>query len=235
MMAPTSVSSRLSARPTTPLPKSSISFSIASVRPSILATPSEISRTTPTFCLAAVVLTPAICASISSNILITIFIRSGSSVESRTKYHFTGALPSRRYQLKTFHQTFQPRLHAAIVNITANLDPQTTQQRRVLRERKIQPQPIKFSELVFDLSLNFWRHRRGAFDFRRATFHFQFHQPLEVRQNLDITARLDIGDFVHDLPNALLIQHTVHNGAAEHLFRFAPGLFGNFHFNDSRT
>ena len=48
-----------------PLPRSIISLSIASVRPSILATPSPISRMTPTFCLAAAVFAPAICASIS--------------------------------------------------------------------------------------------------------------------------------------------------------------------------
>ena len=48
-----------------PWPKSSISLSIASARPSTLATPSPISRMTPTVCLAAAALAPAICASIS--------------------------------------------------------------------------------------------------------------------------------------------------------------------------
>src|SRR5580765_3904387 len=70
MIAPTSVSSRLSARPMTPLPKSNISLAIASVSPSIFATPSEHSRTTPTFCLLTCVFTPAICASISCNRLL---------------------------------------------------------------------------------------------------------------------------------------------------------------------
>src|SRR6267142_799283 len=67
MIAPTSVSSRFSARPVIPFPKSSISFNIAPVRPSIFSTPSPISRTVPTFCLAVSVLTPAIWASISCN------------------------------------------------------------------------------------------------------------------------------------------------------------------------
>ena len=48
-----------------PLPKSSISLSMTSASPSTLATPSPISRMTPTFCLAVAVLAPAICASIS--------------------------------------------------------------------------------------------------------------------------------------------------------------------------
>src|SRR6185312_10091245 len=157
MMEPTSVSSRLSARPTTPLPKSSISFSIASVRPSILATPSEISRTTPTFCLAVVVLTPAICASISCNMLIKTFVRSGVSAERR-KFYFSGALPSRRYnQLKTLNQPVQPRLHAPVINIAAHLDPQAAQQRRVLRERNAQALAVKSAELVFHFGLNFRR------------------------------------------------------------------------------
>ncbi len=69
-MAPTSVSSRFNASPTTPLPKSSISFSMASVRPSIFATPSPISRTTPTFWRATEVLMPEICASISCSKLL---------------------------------------------------------------------------------------------------------------------------------------------------------------------
>ena len=52
MITPTSVSSRFSARPVMPWPKSSISFSMTSPRPSTLATPSPISRMTPTVCLA---------------------------------------------------------------------------------------------------------------------------------------------------------------------------------------
>ena len=64
-MTPTSVSWRLSARPVMPLPKSSISFSMTSPRPSTLATPSPISRMTPMFCLTAVAFAPAICASMS--------------------------------------------------------------------------------------------------------------------------------------------------------------------------
>src|SRR6266436_3145069 len=53
MITPTSVSSRLSASPVMPWPRSIISFNIASARPSIRATPSPISRITPTFCVAA--------------------------------------------------------------------------------------------------------------------------------------------------------------------------------------
>jgi hypothetical protein len=53
-----------------PLPKSNISLSMVSVRPSILATPSPISRTVPTLVLAVAVFAPAIWASISCSKLL---------------------------------------------------------------------------------------------------------------------------------------------------------------------
>src|SRR6516225_3464748 len=65
MIAPTSVSSRFSARPNTPPGNSIISFSITSLRPSIFATPSPISRTVPTFDFVVVVFRLEICDSIS--------------------------------------------------------------------------------------------------------------------------------------------------------------------------
>src|SRR5688572_33344150 len=118
MIAPTSVSSRFSARPVTPLPKSSISLSIASVRPSILATPSETSRTVPTFCFETDVFTPAICASISWRIELIVL--------SELRNHFR--------VLKSFGQGGQSRLHTAVKNITAHLDAQSADQGRVLRK-----------------------------------------------------------------------------------------------------
>src|ERR1017187_6477981 len=102
MIAPTSVSSRLSARPVTPLPKSSISLSIASVRPSILATPSEHSRTTPTFCLLTDVLTPAICASISCNKLLILFYYLQPKLKFFSTRRRGGCGGSQRKQIKYF-------------------------------------------------------------------------------------------------------------------------------------
>src|SRR6266568_5057995 len=116
MNAPTSVSSRFNARPTTPLPKSSISLSIASAKPSILATPSPISRTVPTFCLTVVVLTPEIWASISCNKLL---IKS-----------------------KAFFERRQPGLDAAIIDVAADFQAQTTDERRVLGKRKGQTRAV---------------------------------------------------------------------------------------------
>src|SRR6266542_3493711 len=117
MTAPTSVSSRLSARPVTPLPKSSISLSMASVRPSILATPSPISRTVPTFCLATEVFTPEIWASISCN---RVLIRVSKSVR----------------------QLRQPRANAAVVNVAADLNAQTADQIRILGEGNSQSRTV---------------------------------------------------------------------------------------------
>ena len=79
--------------PVMPSPKSSISFNIASVRPSIFATPSPISRTMPTFCFAVAVFAPVIWASISCNRLLINFFSYGVSAERRNIFYFSGALP----------------------------------------------------------------------------------------------------------------------------------------------
>src|SRR6201989_3000783 len=71
-IAPTSVSSRLSARPYTPLGNSIISLSITSLRPSTRATPSPVSRTTPTLLLVVDVFSPSIFDSISSSMLLMV-------------------------------------------------------------------------------------------------------------------------------------------------------------------
>src|SRR5215470_6340877 len=71
-MAPTSVSSRFNARPNTPFGNSIISFSITSLSPSIRATPSPVSRTTPTLLLVVDVFSPSIFVSISSSMLLMI-------------------------------------------------------------------------------------------------------------------------------------------------------------------
>ena len=99
-----------------PWPKSSISLSIASVRPSILATPSPISRMTPTFCLAAAVLAPAICASISCS-------------RSAIGPHLDAS--------KTVLQRRQPGPHAAVIDIAAHLDAHPADQRRAARRTTV--------------------------------------------------------------------------------------------------
>src|SRR5262245_11263244 len=122
MIVPTSVSSRFKTRPVTPSPKSSISLYIASARPSTLATPSPISRTTPTFCLVTAVFTPAICCSISCNKLLIGLVQTRDS--------------------KALLQRRQPGLNAAVVNIAPYADPDATDQSRVLLETDAQPPPV---------------------------------------------------------------------------------------------
>src|ERR1700744_4742100 len=141
-MAPTSVSSRLSARPMTPLPKSSISFNIAPVRPSIFATPSPISRTMPTFWRPTAVFTPEIWASISCNILL---INRSVGV-----------------QLKGFTQSFEARAHTSIVHITAHLDAQATQQRGVFGKTQIQASAVFAGQVIAQGGLLFGGQRGGT-------------------------------------------------------------------------
>src|ERR1035437_11109980 len=116
MMAPTSVSSRFRTRPVTPPPKSSISLYIASLRPSTLATPSPISRTTPTFCFITEVFTPAIWLSISCNI------------------ELIAAYGIAKRGLESGFQLGQPRLDAAVEHIAANLHAQAANELGILEE-----------------------------------------------------------------------------------------------------
>ncbi len=113
----------------TPSPKSSISFSMASERPSILATPSPISRTVPTFCLVTPVFSPEIWASMSCN----------------------NVLMCLNYSLQTFLQRLQASLDGAVVNVASHLDPHPAQQGRILRERKTQTRPVVSGQIRLHL------------------------------------------------------------------------------------
>src|SRR5690348_15112095 len=125
MIAPTSVSSRFNARPVTPCPKSSISLSLARVRPSTLATPSPISRTVPTFCFSVAVLTPAIWDSIScSRVAINVQVNRFND------------------ELKTLLEGSQPGLDAAIIDVATHLHAHASDERRILCERHVQSSPV---------------------------------------------------------------------------------------------
>src|SRR6266404_5883657 len=131
MITPTSVSSRFKTRPVTPSPRSIISLSMASVRPSILATPSPSSRMLPTFCLAAAVLAPAICTSISINRL----------------------LMAPRF-LETLFERCQPSLHAAVIHVAAHLDAHPGDQRRAVGEGRGDVRAVAAHETRLDGSLH---------------------------------------------------------------------------------
>src|SRR4030095_9522575 len=94
-IAPTSVSSRLSARPYTPLGNSIISLSITSLNPSTRATPSPVSRTIPTLLLVVDVFRSSIFDSISSSMVLMVLnftvrvegVRDGYE-RCRPRHHF---------------------------------------------------------------------------------------------------------------------------------------------------
>src|SRR5277367_1700467 len=172
MIAPTSVSSRFKARPMTPLPKSSISLSMASERPSILATPSPISRTVPTFWRVTPVFKPEIWASIScNNVLINLV-------------EFSGALQQGR----------EAPLHRAIINIAAHLHADAANQGGILRENKSQPRAVLPGQVVLNLPLLLWRQGGGALNGRGAACNFQPDQTLEMGKDGDVAARLGSDD-----------------------------------------
>src|SRR5438105_1007178 len=189
MMAPTSVSSRFSASPVTPLPKSSISLSMASVRPSILATPSPISRTAPTFCLATEVFTPAIRDSISCSKLLIKFVGPRAM-----------GLGS-----ETLRQFRQPRADAAVINVAADLHAQAPDQLRGLREGEIQTGTVAARQIGLHAGPQVFRELNGAFDFRSAARQVQLHQPVEMRQDGEVTARPLRDELLHRLARAVFV------------------------------
>src|ERR1051325_6420610 len=200
MMAPTSVSSRFRARPVTPLPKSSISFSMASVRPSILATPSPISRTAPTFCLPTDVLTPAIWASISCSRLL---INSS----------------------KCLRQLAQPGADAAVIDVAAHLHAQAADQARVLGEGNGQTRSVPAGPIGLHGGAQVFRQVNGAFAPGGAPSDVQLHQPLEVGQDSHVTARFPGDYLLHRLARAVVVQQPVHQAAAEELLGVPARLF----------
>src|SRR5581483_299010 len=209
MMAPTSVSSRLSANPVMPFPKSSISLSIASVRPSILATPSPISRTIPTFCLEAPVLTPAICASISCNNVL-MFLSCWLRIDQISS-------------LKTLFQCGQARLDAPVVNVTAHLDTHAPDQRRILHKGDVQACPVDTAQRGLNRSLQVRAERHCALDSGAALIQIQFHQALKMREDGEVTARLGGDDLLHGLANSIIVKQTVDQATAEQFLGLAPG------------
>src|SRR5262249_8046315 len=112
-------------------------LSIASLRPSTLATPSPTSRMTPTFCLAAVTFAPVICASIScKRSAICPFV----SIQELSTCNGLGA---RKFLSKTLLQRLQTSSHAAVMNIAADLDAHSSDQRRIEHKRGAYARPIQ--------------------------------------------------------------------------------------------
>src|SRR5215218_3576268 len=152
MMTLTSFSSRFNARPVMPWPKSSISLSMTSARPSTLATPSPISRMMPTLRLPAATLAPKICASISC---------TKSAIG-----HLTAE------QLKIRLERRQPGPHAVVIHVAADFDPHAADERRVLGERGGESLAVDARQVGLDGQPFRRRQRHGALD--------QDHMPIAI-------------------------------------------------------
>src|SRR5262249_28437592 len=177
-------------------------------RPSILATPSPISRTTPTFCFAAPTLAPVIWASISCRRLLI----SGNGV----------------CRLKTLFEGGKASLDAAVIDIAADFDPQAAEQGVVLGKRDIQTGAIEAPEVRLDTGLQVGGERNGAFDFGGAAVELEFHEALKVRKDGNVAAGLELDGLVNCGANAVLVQNAVHEAAPKEFLGFAARLFGNF-------
>src|SRR3954468_20632978 len=197
MIAPTSVSSRFSARPVMPPPKSSISLSITSPSPSILATPSPISRIVPTVCLAVAALAPAICSSISVS-------RStiGHSLKPVRKP------PKNVSPLPFRFQGCESGADTAVVDVAAHLDPDAADERGVLAKGHFERVAIRANKASFDVLAQLSRQRRGAFDQRCVPLVLETHQPLEICQHSQRPAARRPGQCSCDLARTVLIEDT---------------------------
>src|ERR1043166_4498657 len=212
MIAPTSVSSRFNARPVTPCPKSSISFSLARVRPSTLATPAPISRTVPTFCFSVAVLTAAIWDSISCSKLAINFQVNGFNDNS-----------------KALLEGSQASFHTAVIDVAAHLDAHASDERRILRERDFQPGSIGAFQSGLHLGLQVCGQGDGALDFCRAPVELEFHQPAKKRQGDQVAPRLRFDQLPHRLADAVLIEPAIGHAKTEQLRGFASCLSGGSH------
>src|SRR5262245_22676364 len=128
-----------------PRPKSSISLSITSARPSIRATPSPISRMTPTLCLRLADLAIAICASISC----TRSIMGGRCLSSQAR-----------------RERVQPGPHTTVVDVATDLDPHAGDEARVALEGGFQPGPVGSLQASLDVLADVWGQWQGALDQR---------------------------------------------------------------------
>src|SRR6187549_1908295 len=167
MITPTSVSSRLNARPVTPCPRSSISFTMTSASPSTRATPSPTSRMTPMLCLVIPVLAPAICASIS--------------VSKLDMDHLSDATLA--IGLQGGLNRGKASTDAAVVDVAADSHAHAADQIAVLGELRIDAASKPPRHVGHELGAQIRREGDGAFDMRRVAVTIQPDQALEVTED----------------------------------------------------
>src|SRR5262249_24490892 len=220
MITPTSVSSRLRARPVMPWPRSIISLSMASARPSTRATPSPISRITPTLCFAVAAVTPAISASISrSRLLIgTLGHSSDPSAEALLQHG-------------------QRRAHAAVVDVAADLDAHPRDERGVLLEGSGVSRTVGTREAGLDAVTETdgegGREIEGkgcrALHEGAMPREIQAHQAMEVRHDGQAAAAAALGNARGDPRGPGLVEQPVLEAGAEEAPRFASGSSWDLH------
>src|SRR5688572_299407 len=194
MITPTSVSSRLSARPVTPCPRSSISLTMTSARPSTRATPSPISRMTPTVCRVTPLLAAAISASMSAS-----------------------RLDMNAYLIPRS----QPRLdrvetpaHGVVVDMAADPHAQSANQAGVLAECGVHAAPEPSFDIGLEARPQFGRYRNGAFHVGRVTVEVDPDQPLEAREHRRHAAAARLDDAPHHAADARLVEPSVDEAQA---------------------
>src|SRR6266850_5922384 len=101
--------------------------------------------------------------------------------------------------LETFLQLFQPPPHGAVIDIAADLDTHSANQRRILRKGSAQPRPVLAGQVSLKCRLQFGGQWLRAFDFGGVSNMVQLHQAAKIRQYSQVTARFCGGELLHDI------------------------------------
>src|SRR5437879_3879572 len=201
-MTPTSVSSRFNASPVIPWPRSSISLSMTSLRPSTRATPSPISRITPTFCLSVTAFAPAIRASISC-----------------TRVLIASPRPARRpLDSEARPERCQSTPDGAVIDVAADLHAQPPDQRRVDDEGGRDRVTVLAGQPFLDRGSHRGIERHRALELQK---------PEKVGQDGWRAAVPRLDHLLDHLPGAPFIQRSVHQAESPQLlgitFRLSRG------------
>ena len=134
--------------------------------------------------------------------------------------------------LKSFTQVGQARLHAAVKYIVSELDPHAADEVGVLgkfNRHIVAPKALQAIAHVFLLRL---AKRNGALHAGGAVGLIQFHQPLQMLQDVKESTRFLFDQQLHGFSRSVGIQPTLDLAAFEQLLGQAAGLFAAFHWVD---
>src|SRR4030095_4691858 len=190
-----------------PWPRSSISLSIASFRPSTFAMPSPISRIPPTFWRTPAALAPAICSSISFS-RSAILLHPDSIQSSRSV---------RVGDTKALLECPQVVQYAAVIHITSNPDTHPTDQVWIMREHRGNSRSVKAFNAASHRRLDLGCPGDRTFHSGAALLLLHLQQSPELPQDAQVSTRSSGENLVDHLTNLVFVQPATHQTEPEQL------------------